>query len=367
MKKIIIIVVFCLFLTGCFESKEEKEKKQRYINQAKINAINYVEEKYGFKPKIRSSKALTSTASASGGINLSYYNGEVELEMIYNNKSFLVRINGDIVTANGRDNYQKDLINNSILELAKKTFGKNPEKYMIYRDEMIDKYYDGNNLASVINRYSTYFYLSYCNYDLSSYKNVDLFNEMNMKVYVYNFRNLNVLNKFYYPHDDGKSMAGDYNTYNNALILKQAIFNDNVGQKYYDLDIKKYDNFYYIATGGIVENIYECEIDGINEVVDKYYRLNYVENYVQNSKSYCVDGDFKGVYLYYPINSYKSTTFIVNFPNNTGYNGFSYFHASYVYDENNENKYKYGLVENNKFESNNSFKFVVFSEKENGA
>lgn len=159
MKKVLfgLMCVMILFIiTGCGLSSGEKQKRENYYAQAKENAVNYIENKYGFTPKIEATKCTFDNSDNFS----SSCNEEIIVNAKYNNKSFKVIIDGSKQTKLGIDNYQYDEIVNDLIKIINKDFGTS-YKYQFYygsyygnkngNDEgLIDTYYDGNNLFEIM-------------------------------------------------------------------------------------------------------------------------------------------------------------------------------------------------------------------------
>ena len=91
----ILIVLLAMFLlTGCYSSEESKLAKQ-YREQGRINALNYVNEKYGFDVKVKSVKEEKICSSVWGCMDSSP-SGNVIVKLNANGKDFSVYVrNGD--------------------------------------------------------------------------------------------------------------------------------------------------------------------------------------------------------------------------------------------------------------------------------
>ena len=143
-------IIVLSFITGCgIYDKEEKEKRNKYFAQAKENASNYIENKYGFSAEIGTTKCTFDNSDNFA----SNCNEEIIVNAKYNGKWFKVYIDGSKSTMIGKDNYQYDEISNDLANLFNNTFGV-PYKYKFYYgyDDIgvIDTYYNGNNLNEVI-------------------------------------------------------------------------------------------------------------------------------------------------------------------------------------------------------------------------
>ena len=104
--KVMVAFSFALLMVGCGYTKEEKQLMATYEKNAKTNAVNYVEAKYGFTPKVVGTTVLKVdsgpvpdfTPAPSGRVNVSMKNGDHE---------FTVNISGEELNTDGKDDYQK--------------------------------------------------------------------------------------------------------------------------------------------------------------------------------------------------------------------------------------------------------------------
>ena len=105
----ILIVSLAMFLlTGCYSSEESKLAKQ-YREQGKINALNYVNKKYGFNVKVKSVEE-EEICSALWGCMDSSPNGNVIVKLNANDKDFFVYVTGEEASTDAYDDYGPDAI-----------------------------------------------------------------------------------------------------------------------------------------------------------------------------------------------------------------------------------------------------------------
>ncbi|MBR4966349.1 MAG: hypothetical protein IKY53_07630 [Lachnospiraceae bacterium] len=151
---VVVLLVACVvFLGGC-GGLSQTEK-----NQGRENAIQYIENKYGFKPTVKSVKEQTYNGSPILGGSASG-TGYFYVKMEHEKKSFYVFISGLSVNTDGIDNYQVEVIEDAIRQevLAMLPNVINID-YCIGNKKvtpddayygMISLKYDGSNLSEVL-------------------------------------------------------------------------------------------------------------------------------------------------------------------------------------------------------------------------
>lgn len=109
MRKVVLLmlltIVIVFSISGCGFSK--------YEVQGEKNAIQYIEDKYGFKPTVKSVKSQ-STNNSPIPFSSSSDTGYVYVKMKHDDKEFYVFISGTSENTDGIDNYQVDAIENAI-------------------------------------------------------------------------------------------------------------------------------------------------------------------------------------------------------------------------------------------------------------
>lgn len=162
-KGFVLTLTFLLaftLLTAC-DSKEQKKKNEENVARAKVNAVNYVQEKYGFRGEI-----ISAVLERNGGMFGSVPLTTVGVEMKYQGREFLVYIDGETENTHGYDNYQyqemeaalKEEINDSIRGVRRLHIsggkGQNIGKYLKEKYEKCDNLYhtlfNGQNFAEVL-------------------------------------------------------------------------------------------------------------------------------------------------------------------------------------------------------------------------
>ena len=233
--RLFCLSILCFCLTGCFESSEEKQKRQEYFNQAKENAVSYIQKKYGFTPEVGTAKCTYDNSDSFS----SNCTGMIIVNAKHNGKWFEVLINGTMSTDEGSDNYQYEQISNDIINLIASDFSQ-PYKYKIYYgydgDGIIDTYYDGNNLSNImendylkcVTEYVDHSYLENNKTKLSTSKYSIFF-----KLFIINYKSVNSYKKIkYHDYNITGSYIEDY-FYDNSEYLKDVLTLNVRNVKYY--------------------------------------------------------------------------------------------------------------------------------------
>ena len=111
-------------MCACSYSKEERQRMAGIEEQGIINAVAYVEEKYGFTPKTKEVKLCMERGD---GDPMPWANGDVQALMSDGEKEFTVHISGEGKSIVWQDDYQ----HSQIVEDARQYFG-NLLGYEIY-------------------------------------------------------------------------------------------------------------------------------------------------------------------------------------------------------------------------------------------
>lgn len=196
MKRIVLLicaVCICLGFTGC-NTKKELEAFKAAEEQGRINALNYVREKYGFEPEVLNVQGEYVEPDLFPG----YYDpsGPVEVTMRHEGKTFLVVITGTEASTDGEDDYQIDEITEAIKLRVQEVFSE----YCDYIDTDTERgwgryhtFYDGTNIEEVMaaERHADC-YVTAANMDLRNLDTVALMGELHAShVEIVNFSDLN--------------------------------------------------------------------------------------------------------------------------------------------------------------------------------
>lgn len=171
----ILLALIMVTVTGCGYTLEEKREMKRYEKQGRGNAKNYISEKYGIDAKITEINCEKYSSSPVPDFFPSP-TGNVFVKMKYKGADFLVAISGQKKNTDGLDNYQFQEIATAFAQEMYNITGLHAESdYVCYgeygtvKDEkngMIHTFYDGENLAEVLQKESARAVVSYANQDV---------------------------------------------------------------------------------------------------------------------------------------------------------------------------------------------------------
>ena len=171
----ILLALIMITVTGCGYTLEEKREMKRYEKQGRENAKNYIREKYGIDAKITEINCEKYSSSPVPDFFPSS-TGNVFVKMKYKGADFFVAISGQKKNTDGLDNYQFQEIATAFAQEMYNITGLHAESaYVCYgeygtvKDEkngMIHTFYDGENLAEVLQKESARAVVSYANQDV---------------------------------------------------------------------------------------------------------------------------------------------------------------------------------------------------------
>ena len=265
--KILFLLLLIFILTGCF-SKEEIVIVDSYKEQGRKNAINYIKNKYGFVPEIKSVDASSDCSSVCGALDCDL-TGYVTVKATYNGKDFKILIDGEEVNTNGKDDYQFDEIKEDIVNYFKNKYSYNVEDYYLKLNVVgINEYYNHevDKVLPYIDRLELY-YIG--DFDL---KKIDLFefekyfgdnktkySTDGQSIILINFRNKEKYTKYKSLNNPEVLFEGDY--YNTINIFKES-------STYLIKDFSGYINTNYQRYGFLDYND-EVYIDRLDYKTDK--------------------------------------------------------------------------------------------------
>ena len=103
-KKCLLIVLMLLCMSAC-TSKEEKQELSREEQQGKVNALLYMKDKYGIQPTIKNIRLGYVDTSPIPSFKRKT-DGTAQVEMMYQGRTFTVKVFTDEKNQDGSDDYQ---------------------------------------------------------------------------------------------------------------------------------------------------------------------------------------------------------------------------------------------------------------------
>ncbi len=184
-----LLVMSSIVFFGCGYTKEEQELMDKYEEIGESNAIKYVENKYGFTPKVIETKNTYNEPGIVPDFS-PMPNGTVLVTMEYGDKEFEVEITGEEESLDGADNYQKEEIlaylNDYVVEHYPMV-----EEAEFYELEQDDYYFSelltGDNFKDYVEDY--YVAIKLCDKDVSEFPVAEFGAESNCsEISVLNYR-----------------------------------------------------------------------------------------------------------------------------------------------------------------------------------
>lgn len=281
-------------LTSCGDSEEQKELNRQYIETAKANAMNYIQDKYGFEPEI-----TDAVQEREYGMFSSTPLSTVYVRMNCNNRNFGVYISGASKNTDGYDNYQQEDLYEYVksfipepvdIELRGGAVSTSYDDFEKECVNMYQTYFDGTNIAEMFGEKSCYIYARYIGEDFSDIS-ADTFPEdffANERI------NVTLLS---YRSEDTYKPNGIRTDTEEAVYLESycTLNKSETVKKSYPLG--QIDNMYYYAEDGLPESVSIREITPDNpENWD-----NEFFTYEAASKAYSIkSGSDCTVWIYFP-------------------------------------------------------------------
>lgn len=312
-KNIIIVIALIFLLTGCY-SKEEKKLIKKYEDQAKINAVDYIKEKYGFDAEIISVKAARYNSSISPIPDWAP-TGDVYVKLKANKKSFYVYITGEDYSISGIDSYQQEEIEDDIIKLLKDNINfklydysityPNTDIYNITNSNLIGEYYNKNNISEVLKNIEN-IELYYINYN--KLNTLDLTNILpyifNTNVSLINFETIDDYEK-YISEKENKDSHCQLSCDDRYIIYKKDALVINKGEtKYYEYNKSSFDNEIYIYSDNLEKIDIKVSSIDLEKMKNELYNHNYYD-FEQVSNVYSIPQTSAYLFIYFPNQKIK--------------------------------------------------------------
>lgn len=311
----LMILSTIVLISGCGYSNEEKKYMKELEKKASENAINYIQEKYGFSASIISTKVEKVDTDSVPDFSPDP-TGNIFVYLSYNDKKFEVYISGKEETVDGMDNYQYDEILNDTIKYVNEKTNLVPYKSLIYygyyyddrnHNGLIKEFYTKSNLEQIIDNNHFKILVEYINSSNLEYlKSNEVFNSLKKtKIILVNF---NSKEDYDIADTRGYNLTGTYHDddfIQNALYIESAYAIDYGETYYYDLDVKDFNGLYFYENEKELYNPVEISNSNISNV-SNWIGKGVFENVKQVSNAYLLNNiDGKIVYIYFPIKTGK--------------------------------------------------------------
>lgn len=263
----LLILFVVLFLGSLFISSLTKEPRTYMHENAEKNAMNYVYDKYGMKPKIVSTKIFHRTASSFSPSKTN----ECIVKMKYNNKEFEVLIPCDKESIDGYDDYEYDYILEKYRQYLSNKFNISVPYISLYNQNLFEdaktdyyKYikpkYNNDNFSEMF-KYSVITIYTNGNYDINAINDYfDSFKEDSLEeVYLYNFVDNDRYNEYRKIKD--KNIDNYLNNYYINLEYRYNVYNKKSTITYDEYSELK-TNFGFIKYKKVDNVVLEVEESG---------------------------------------------------------------------------------------------------------
>lgn len=311
---ILILICLSFVMTGC-DSAKERLQASVWRDNAEEYAIDYIEEKYGFTPKVKGSKSERQADWI--GSNPS---DETVVYMEYGGTEFCVLIDGEgdweDIYADATDNYQMEEIKNAMykevfelvgekprdirLELGKYNAVDNPDVKMEY-DCMFHNYFDGSNLEDLTNERAFL-----CVVEIIGNPDLDEIEYAEKSPVFEENRRMYLMILTYESEEDyqtchmetEEAACTDNFVYENAMYISDALMWEWGEAMSFDLSIGQYEDFYYMSIGQDAAEVTIYRED------DPYSISTWNGHGAIHSagfdRAYYVENVDTGLYIYYP-------------------------------------------------------------------
>ena len=311
----LLLGMTALLLTGCI-SEEERAQAEAWRKQAEKNAVEYIEEKYGFEAKVLESE--TQKRSDLFGAKLT---STALVTMEYDGKQFNVLSDGaDEYTDEASDNYQKEELVAALKEEVTALFGVKPDSFDVMGGDNEDSadvndeaffdmfyhiYYDGTNLEEVLTSEPLYCLAEYVgDVDLDG-----LYEQNKTALFEHRF-----VHAGFVTYDSKEDMDlsvirtnGNFENsiYMNALYVKDALLFEKEEAQLFDLSIGQCEDFYYLNVNADVSQ-YKVAKKVEQYKADDWNGHGFKHATFASDMAYYIEGNAESkLYVYVPKEKYE--------------------------------------------------------------
>ena len=346
---LLFLLLCCTFgLIGCGYTPEEIATINSYKTQGERNAINYIQQKYGFIPNV----AGVENQYGEGGPIPDFTpmpNGSVLVTMNYNGKEFKVEITGEQESLDGADDYQKEEILIYLNDHIKENYPM-VEEAAFYSFEKDDHFFSplftGDNFYDYVK--DSYVVLKLCNKQVTDFPLNAFVSEVQCEsVNIIDYKDKEKMPLMFNSGICTSSKGPDMDTI--LPYIDQYLYYDrfNTEEPFVKNVCTKYDKDIVVCTLEDEKVIVGEEKKTVADFV-KRIGLRYVS-------SYKIQSNAEEVYVYIPHNMVKDKEKIVVYAGK--YENLSYESLDYTYFDNSVIK-----NDHNGFET--SFTFKIYAKKD---
>lgn len=302
---LIAIASIYLFLTAC-DSEDQKEQNAKWETQASKNAQAYINQKYGFSAEITDAK-VDRAQGMFGSTPLS----DVLVQMQYEERNFTVLITGKEESTDGCDTYQVPEIKQALFETINgKIDGLQVlDIYPKFKSErkmeepLYGAYFDGSNLAELLEDGVNSFEAFYVQTDFSDEKDFEWLNDYGISAKFVSCREDEILK----GNEQTRNITAPHPIYcDNSRTLSYLHDEPKMQTTYLAYELHKYGDFYYY-----VNNQYNYDKGELSKELPYFTEVKQLNSSLFNgygamdasviSKSYSVYADSPMyVHVYYP-------------------------------------------------------------------
>lgn len=240
-----LIIGSSSLFAGCGYTKEERQRIASYRKVGKANAINYIEQKYGFTPKVKSvDNIYDGDTSVPTLTPMPSY--KVSVGMEYDGREFTVEIPGDEESIYGEDDYQRDEIIDYLKEYILDACPQAEDVVLPLRErdtDLFGPYFTGDNFDDYINAsdYRSKIILKLCNTDINEFSLDDFISKVQFQeLFVINYKDKDKMPTPEHSTSVSLYQFKDISPYINQVVefykTKDSINNDSCDIYHVDYD-----------------------------------------------------------------------------------------------------------------------------------
>ncbi len=172
LRSLSLALVMSISFAGCGYSSKDILNMNAYKKTGKANAINYIEEKYGFTPSVNDVANVFPSDNTVPNLTPAA-TGTVHVSMEYEGKEFTVEISGEEETVDGADDYEKEEILEGIKSYIKNEYPSVEDVSIpLYENNYFFKEkFTGDNYKDFFEKdnYYSKIIVKTCNHDVSDF------------------------------------------------------------------------------------------------------------------------------------------------------------------------------------------------------